>query len=200
MRKHAPAPPVSRAGMHAGLNVVKLRKEDGVRCESTACLEARTRVMYWVPFLVQVIVKSGDDCRQEHLALQLVSHFRGMCRGALSHGGSVLLQDWLSRSPRLSWVPRRMFTASLLVGSRFLPPGFPWPCRHLPRGRAAPVAAAVRDPGHVVEDGPHRDRHGQRKHGNTLSWLAWLRSPHQQTQEKTPSLCVRQRKLEDRGP
>ena len=27
--------------------------------------------------LKSMIVKSGDDCRQEHLALQLVSHFHG---------------------------------------------------------------------------------------------------------------------------
>lgn len=26
---------------------------------------------------LQVIVKSGDDCRQEHLAVQLVAHFYG---------------------------------------------------------------------------------------------------------------------------
>lgn len=27
---------------------------------------------------LQVIVKSGDDCRQEHLAVQLISHFYGV--------------------------------------------------------------------------------------------------------------------------
>ncbi|KAH9622800.1 hypothetical protein KSS87_022492 [Heliosperma pusillum] len=29
--------------------------------------------------LSSVIVKSGDDCRQEHLAVQLISHFYGVC-------------------------------------------------------------------------------------------------------------------------
>jgi hypothetical protein len=38
--------------------------------------------MSWVMLLkhfhqLQIIVKSGDDCRQEHLAVQLVAHFYG---------------------------------------------------------------------------------------------------------------------------
>ncbi|CAK7354994.1 unnamed protein product [Dovyalis caffra] len=42
--------------------------------------------------LRSVIVKSGDDCRQEHLAVQLISHFYGRCLQI------VLQSSWLTYS------------------------------------------------------------------------------------------------------
>ncbi|KAK6152987.1 hypothetical protein DH2020_012626 [Rehmannia glutinosa] len=52
--------------------------------------------------LRSAIVKSGDDCRQEHLAVQLISHFYG--RFACFHGdiGQASLHSIKSRFPNIS--------------------------------------------------------------------------------------------------
>ena len=43
-------------------------------------------------------MKSGDDCRQEHLAVQLISHFYGRCLQIVLHSSWLTIQRLLSES------------------------------------------------------------------------------------------------------
>ena len=44
---------------------------------------------------LQVIVKSGDDCRQEHFAVQLLAHFWGEWGLGHGMGNRMRLVYWL---------------------------------------------------------------------------------------------------------